>query len=111
MINAKIGGVFDSWGDDFLDRFNESINGVNSTRSFTIYRDPDYRLLEDFDKDLTFNLEKPLGLLVVLSLVAVDIIAAICLHPAVRPVIVKKLHLDQKERSVSKDIAEKKVPE
>ena len=34
--NYSMGGVFDSYGDDFLDTFNESINGVNSTKPFTI---------------------------------------------------------------------------
>ncbi|MHA1341607.1 MAG: hypothetical protein ACTSRZ_16885 [Promethearchaeota archaeon] len=36
----SMGGVFDVWGLSFLDDFNESINGVNSTKPFTIWYSP-----------------------------------------------------------------------
>jgi hypothetical protein len=36
----SMGGVFESYGDDFLDRYNASVNGVNSTKSFTITKGP-----------------------------------------------------------------------
>ncbi|MHA1734459.1 MAG: hypothetical protein ACTSU5_21180 [Promethearchaeota archaeon] len=36
----SMGGVFDSYGDDFLDRFNESINGANSTKPFRVWYSP-----------------------------------------------------------------------
>lgn len=32
----SMGGVFDSYGDDFLDRFNEAVNGPESTTPFSI---------------------------------------------------------------------------
>jgi hypothetical protein len=36
----SMGGVFESYGDDFLDRYNASINGANSTQAFTITKGP-----------------------------------------------------------------------
>jgi len=36
----SMGGVFDSYGDNFLDKFNASVNGENSTKSFTIKKGP-----------------------------------------------------------------------
>ncbi|MHA1791736.1 MAG: hypothetical protein ACTSVI_03765 [Promethearchaeota archaeon] len=39
--NMSMGGVFDSYGDDFLERFNESINGENSSRAFYIFYEPE----------------------------------------------------------------------
>ena len=36
----SMGGVFDSYGDDFLDNFNASVNGENSTKAFTIRKGP-----------------------------------------------------------------------
>jgi RsiW-degrading membrane proteinase PrsW (M82 family) len=35
-----MGGVFDSYGDAFLDNFNASVNGENSTKAFTIRKGP-----------------------------------------------------------------------
>ncbi len=35
-----LGGVFDSYGMDFLDRFNESVNGKDSTTPFQIWYKP-----------------------------------------------------------------------
>ena len=37
----SMGGVFDTWGDNFLDEFNESINGPGSTDEFEIWYEPD----------------------------------------------------------------------
>ncbi|MBN2152278.1 MAG: hypothetical protein JW839_12580 [Candidatus Lokiarchaeota archaeon] len=79
----SMGGVFDTWGDGFLDDFNESINGVNSTRSFTIYADPDFQFMEGMSKDLMYNLGRPAGLSVFLALVGANIAMAILLHPAI----------------------------
>jgi hypothetical protein len=36
----SMGGVFDSYGMDFLDRFNESVNGKDSTTPFQIWYKP-----------------------------------------------------------------------
>ncbi|MBD3352715.1 MAG: hypothetical protein GF364_14605 [Candidatus Lokiarchaeota archaeon] len=36
----SMGGVFDTWGDSFLDEFNESINGPSSTDEFNIWYEP-----------------------------------------------------------------------
>ncbi|MEX2754995.1 MAG: hypothetical protein Q6365_006345 [Candidatus Sigynarchaeota archaeon] len=87
----SMGGVFDTWGDSFLDNFNESINGENSTRPFTIYVDPNYNFLADMNKDLMYNLGRPAGLAIVLALVVINIAAATCLHPAIKARIVSKL--------------------
>ena len=35
-----MGGMFASYGDNFLDRLDTAINGVNSTNSFTIQKGP-----------------------------------------------------------------------
>ena len=35
-----MGGMFASYGDDFLDRLDAAVNGVNSTNSFTIQKGP-----------------------------------------------------------------------
>jgi len=37
MKNYSMGGVFDVWGISFLDEFNQSINGENSTKPFKIW--------------------------------------------------------------------------
>jgi hypothetical protein len=34
--SANMGGVFESYGDDFMDRYNTSLNGPNSLKSFEI---------------------------------------------------------------------------
>ena len=44
----SMGGVFDSYGDDFLDRFNTSVNGVNSTKPFTIKKGGPSHTRENF---------------------------------------------------------------
>jgi hypothetical protein len=36
----SMGGAFDSYGVQFLDQLNNSVNGVNSTRPFTIQKGP-----------------------------------------------------------------------
>jgi hypothetical protein len=95
----SMGGVFDTWGDRFLDDFNESINGVNSTRPFTIYADPNYRFMQDMNKDLMYNLGRPEGLAMILGLIAVDIFGALCLHPAIKGRISKHLGKADNERA------------
>ncbi len=42
------GGMFESYGDDFLDRFNESVNGEASTNAFTIWYKPKLNYLLSF---------------------------------------------------------------
>jgi hypothetical protein len=74
-----MGGVFDTWGDTFLDDFNESINGINSTQSFNIWYSPDindnYMTIDHityFIRDNIFDLSGPLGILVITCIVAVN---------------------------------------
>jgi hypothetical protein len=50
-----MGGVFESYGDDFLDRYNESINGVESTTPFEILSYASDRRVGDLSKDLVFT--------------------------------------------------------
>ena len=42
------GGMFESYGDDFLDDFNESVNGKDSTESFQIWYKPRFNYLLSF---------------------------------------------------------------
>jgi len=62
-----MGGVFATYGDDFLDKFNESINGVNSTKSFTIrHQGPfywNYFGVFPFFQDALLDLDSILGIL------------------------------------------------
>ncbi|MHA1283634.1 MAG: hypothetical protein ACTSQP_14140 [Promethearchaeota archaeon] len=44
----SMGGVFDSYGKDFLDRFNESINGKDSIKSFKIWYKPRFNYILTF---------------------------------------------------------------
>lgn len=44
----SMGGVFDSYGADFLDRFNESINGADSNAPFQIWYKPKFNIFLTF---------------------------------------------------------------
>lgn len=63
----SMGGAFDSYGDDFLDRLNTTVNGANSTRPFTIAKGP-VRVQRTglpanpslYFMDLIYNLDHPL---------------------------------------------------
>jgi hypothetical protein len=68
----SMGGVFESYGDDFLDTFNTSINGPQSTQSFVILVDPAYldsnlipERIKPYLKDLLFNLNHPIDFMVI----------------------------------------------
>jgi hypothetical protein len=63
----SMGGVFDSYGDDFMDRYNESLNGPDSTKSFTIAKLYENDLYKDIQKDLWLNW----GMSAILSIVFV----------------------------------------
>ena len=72
----SMGGVFDSYGDDFLDKFNASVNGVNSTRDFTI---PVGKIgisrrfvpaaLDLYVQDLLYSFNNPLLLILLLGII------------------------------------------
>jgi hypothetical protein len=91
----SMGGVFDTWGLSFLDKFNESINGVNSTRPFTIYADADYAFMQDMNKDLMYNLGRPDWLAIILAVVGVNVFGAICMHPAIKARLFSRLKRDE----------------
>ena len=73
-----MGGVFASYGDDFLDKFNESINGVNSTNLFTIrYQGPlywNYFGVLPFFQDAFLNLDSILGIIYFMLIIGLNII-------------------------------------
>ncbi|MFX0098133.1 MAG: hypothetical protein ACFFCS_01030 [Candidatus Hodarchaeota archaeon] len=50
----SMGGVFDSYGDDFLDRFNESVNGPNATDEFTIWYKPQWNFVLGYGPSVFF---------------------------------------------------------
>ncbi|NVM56439.1 MAG: hypothetical protein HWN66_22265, partial [Candidatus Helarchaeota archaeon] len=66
-----MGGVFDSYGDDFLDRFNESVNGVDSDKPFQIWYKPKFNVMltfghmDQFFYDTYSNLDSFVGILYV----------------------------------------------
>lgn len=80
-----MGGVFDSYGDDFLDRFNASINGPGATESFEIKAGPpkindllQVALYRDAYLDLFYNLENEwMFVLVVLAFGAVTVLISL----------------------------------
>ncbi|HME52623.1 MAG TPA: hypothetical protein VKM55_10420 [Candidatus Lokiarchaeia archaeon] len=86
----SMGGVFDTWGDSFLDNFNASVNGVNSTTSFVIYTQPRYNEFGDFNTDLIYNLAKPAGIAILSAFLAFDLVASICMHPSIKSRILKR---------------------
>ncbi len=83
----SMGGVFDSYGDGFLDDFMEDINGENSTVPFELYLEPDTGLLDDVVADLVYDLNKPVPFAAMLSVFLAVIVAAILLHPRVRKIV------------------------
>nr|MDO8116566.1 hypothetical protein [Candidatus Sigynarchaeota archaeon] len=80
----SMGGVFDTWGDGFLDNFNASINGENSTIPFEIFASPDYEILRSFNNDLFYNMGRPAGLAITLSIIGVNAAFSVLLHPALK---------------------------
>jgi hypothetical protein len=50
-----MGGCFDSYGDDFLDRYNASVNGVGSTVPFSIKVTEHNNYLDYVQLDFWFN--------------------------------------------------------
>ncbi|MHA1792569.1 MAG: hypothetical protein ACTSVI_07980 [Promethearchaeota archaeon] len=79
-----MGGVFDSYGDTFLDDFMEKINGVNSTKPFTIYMNPNISLLNDFNKDLIINIGKTQEFTYLIILMCILIILSTIMHPTMK---------------------------
>jgi hypothetical protein len=76
----SMGGVFDVWGDDFLDVYNESINGPGSTTPFNIWYAPDIQgnlininAAEWVILDWLWNLEGPLGIIIMVAIVVFNI--------------------------------------
>lgn len=76
----SMGGVFDTWGITFLDDFNESINGEDSTTPFNIWYDsaldgdlmaPEY--LEYFIFDFAYDLTGVFGGVIYTAIVAFNI--------------------------------------
>lgn len=80
----SMGGVFDSYGDDFLDRFMEDINGINSTTPFDLPIRPDYQLLKPFQQDLLYNIDRPAELVAVLLCIVAIVIFSVLLHPEMK---------------------------
>ncbi|MHA1369229.1 MAG: hypothetical protein ACTSRA_05905 [Promethearchaeota archaeon] len=87
----SMGGVFDSYGDDFLDRFNESVNGVNSTTRFTIVAPPNIDLMDDFQEDLLYNLGKPIGFALMLIIIGANFALSMIIHPTIKQKIKDKI--------------------
>ena len=50
-----MGGVFDSYGEDFMDRYNESVNGLDSVKPFEILSFSGFRKLGAISKDFVFG--------------------------------------------------------
>jgi hypothetical protein len=80
----SMGGVFDSYGDDFLDRFNESVNGPNANTPFKIPRHgisyksnliPSTMFL--YLKDALYNLNQPGYFIVLLLAITVPVVLII----------------------------------
>jgi hypothetical protein len=46
-----MGGMFESYGEDFLEKLNDAVNGVNSTQPFTIQQGPVYLAETGFPND------------------------------------------------------------
>lgn len=87
----SMGGVFDSYGIDFLDRFMADINGPGSTNPFQIYLEPDFDMIGEYMLDMLYNLDEPSWLLVVVIVEGLIIASAILLHPTVKSgVLVRK---------------------
>ncbi|MBN2152277.1 MAG: hypothetical protein JW839_12575 [Candidatus Lokiarchaeota archaeon] len=80
----SMGGVFDSYGIDFLDNFMADINGPGSTEPFPVYLEPDLDLAGEFTIDLLYNLDGGAGLAAVLLVEATIIACSIILHPAIK---------------------------
>jgi len=78
----SMGGVFDSYGLDFLDRFNESVNGEDSTKSFQIWYKPRmtwylaFGHMDMFYYDQLANLNSVLGILYISLLCIGNVLVA-----------------------------------
>jgi len=68
-ISYEWGCVFEHHGEDFLDRFNESVNGEASTQSFQIYYEPklsfilNFGIMDMFFYDTLINFNSLIGVL------------------------------------------------
>ncbi|MFX0102504.1 MAG: hypothetical protein ACFFCS_23255 [Candidatus Hodarchaeota archaeon] len=98
-----MGGVFDSYGDDFLDRFMNDINGPGSTTPFEIYFEPDLDFLRDFNKDMIYELGSPVGIALICVYMAVIILFAVLLYPPVKKRVFKKKSSQEREFSRKND--------
>ncbi|MHA1819377.1 MAG: hypothetical protein ACTSU2_14455 [Promethearchaeota archaeon] len=79
--NMSFGGVFDSYGGDFLEKFNQSVNGINSTRPFYIYYEPeldsDFLVPGSYEKfmwDLLMDLTRFAGLIYIIGVSLISLI-------------------------------------
>ncbi|MHA1680235.1 MAG: hypothetical protein ACTSUE_04460 [Promethearchaeota archaeon] len=95
----SMGGVFDTWGIDFLDDFNESINGVNSTREIKLYVNPEISSLFDFSRDLLLNLGRPAGLVLLVAIVCGISFSSIILHPSIKKKFIDALSNKKKNNT------------
>ena len=72
----SMGGAFEAYGDDFLDRLNATVNGPNSTRPFTISKGPVRvqrtgipAIFAMYFMDLIYNIDHPLEFLLAITIV------------------------------------------
>lgn len=72
----SMGGVFDSYGNDFLDRFNESINGPASTTPFQIWYKPKMSWYMAFGQMDMFYLDKYADLNSLLGIISFSLLFA-----------------------------------
>jgi hypothetical protein len=81
-VNTEWGCVFDHYGDGFLDRFNESVNGEASSQSFQIWYEPrlsfvlNFGIMDMFFYDTFINFNSLIGVLCFSILLAMNIIVA-----------------------------------
>jgi hypothetical protein len=80
----SMGGVFDSYGEDFLDRYMAAINGPNSRNPFYLESNPNLSMSGDIINDLMYNLGHPEGFTLFLVFLGCDIVAGVWLHPKYR---------------------------
>ncbi len=80
----SMGGVFESYGDTFLDDFNASVNGPDSTKAFSIpigQLGVSGRLVPDtldpYVKDLLYSFDNPLLFLLFIGIVVVLVYATL----------------------------------
>lgn len=73
-----MGGAFATYGDDFLDKYDEAINGENSTDSFTIrWQGPpywNYLGVWPFFQDTLLNLDSIVGILYFSLIIGLNVV-------------------------------------